>query len=210
MKLVLLGPPGSGKGTIAEQLEQEWGWKHISAGELLREEVRQGTPIGKDIQHLIDKGNFVPDQLIVEIVKLEIGKKKDVILDGFPRTVEQAEAIKDIKINKVLFLDVPEKAVVERLSGRRVCRKGDHNYHLEYLPPRKKGICDLDGTPLARRKDDDPKAVGERFKVYHQQTEPLVAYYQKKGLLQKVDASPPPDKVYAAVRELLAAVRAKR
>lgn len=203
MKLIILGPPGSGKGTIAGRLEKEFKFKQISAGELLREEVAKGTTIGKDIQKIMEKGGLVPNNLVNEIVRLEIQGKKHYILDGFPRTLEQAKSINDLPITKVLYAEVPLKVVVERLSGRRVCAKGIHNYHLKYIPPRKAGVCDVDKTPLRRRKDDAPLSVQRRFQVYQKQTLPVIRYYKRKRILVTVDARGEPHRVYQLVKKAL-------
>lgn len=203
MKIILLGPPGCGKGTVADRLEKEFKLKHISAGQLLREEVSKGTTIGRDIKNIIEKGELVPDELVTQIVKLEIGNKNNYILDGFPRTVNQAQEIEDLKIKMVIALDISEKEVIARLSGRRVCSTGEHNYHTQYLPPRKKGVCDVDGTKLIQRKDDDPKVIQERFRVYNKQTKQVVEYYQKKGVLKTVDAAQKPENVYGDVKTVL-------
>ena len=203
MKLILLGPPGSGKGTVAEKLEKEFHLISISAGELLREEVNKKTSIGKEIKKCIDRGDLVPDEFVTQLIRLEIERKDNYILDGFPRSIEQAKAVEDLHISTVIYLNVPEKVAVERLSGRRVCTKGEHSYHLKYLPPKKAGICDHDGTTLVLRKDDVPKVVRERFKVYAQKTAPVVRYYQKKRILKRVNASSAPEIVYAGVRKVL-------
>lgn len=203
MKLIILGPPGSGKGTIAEKLEKDFKFKHISAGELLREEVRKDTPIGRDIKPTLERGELVSNQLVSAIVKLEAQNKKHYLLDGFPRALEQAKGIDDLKIDKVLYLDVPLKAVVERLSGRRVCSKGIHNYHIKYIPPKKPGICDVDKTPLRRRKDDAPASVKRRFLVFKRQTVPVIQYYKKKRILITVDARGEPKSVYTLVKKAL-------
>jgi len=202
MKIILLGPPGSGKGTISEKLSHDFKLVHISPGELLREEVSKGTHLGSEIKKFIEKGNLVPDKFVAEIVKLELKAHKRFVLDGFPRSVEQAKAIKNTLVDIILYLDVSEKVVIERFEGRRTCAH-NHGYHLTYLPPKKAGICDIDGLPLTRRKDDNPKIVKERFKVYHKITAPLVEYYKKKRLLKKVDASLGPEKVYQEVKKVL-------
>ena len=203
MKIILLGPPGSGKGTVADKLAVEFKLKHISAGQLLREEVAKGTTIGRDIKNIIEKGNLVPDELVTQIIKLEIGKKNDYILDGFPRTVFQAREIEDLKINTIIYLDIGEKEVIRRLSGRRICSGGEHNYQVHYLPPKKAGVCDVDGTELIQRKDDNPKVIRERFLVYNKQTKPVVEYYRKKGILKSVNAAQSPEEVYGEVKKIL-------
>lgn len=203
MKLILLGPPGSGKGTLAEKLEQKFHLTSISAGELLREEVNKKTTLGKEIKKYIDRGDLVPDEFVTQLILLEIKDKNNYILDGFPRTVDQAKAIASLHLHTVIYLEIPLTAVIERLSGRRVCANGTHNYHITYLPPTKTGLCDKDRTPLKRRKDDAPTIVKERFKVYTRKTAPLIKYYQKQGILKTVDASAAPDKVFARVLKIL-------
>ena len=203
MKIILLGPPGSGKGTVSERLVQDYNLIHISAGEILREEVQKKTTLGKEIKKYIEKGNLVPDQFVAEIVKLGAKGKKNYILDGFPRTIAQAKEITDLNIDLVIYLDVPEQIVIERLAGRRTCKKGDHTYHLTYLPPKKRGICDYDKTKLLQRKDDQPDVVKERFRVYHEKTQPVIDYYKKKRMLRIIDAAPTPEKAYKNVRKII-------
>ncbi len=203
MKIILLGPPGSGKGTVSEQLSQDFSLLHISPGELLREEVQKGTSIGKKIKTIINEGKLVPAQFVVEMVKLEVEGSKNYILDGFPRSVDQAKLIDDLPIDLVISLEVNEEDVITRLANRRVCSKGVHSYHLTIIPPKKEGACDIDGTPLVRRSDDDPKIIKERFKVYRRETEPVIAFYQQKGNLIKIDASKNPKTVYAAVKKIV-------
>lgn len=203
MKLILLGPPGSGKGTVSEKLEKEFHLKHVSAGELLREEVRKSTTIGKDIQKIMEKGELVPDELITEIIKLEVKDKTNYILDGFPRTLGQAKAVEKLGVEKIIYLDVPEKVVIERFAGRRLCEKGVHGYHVKYLPPKKAGICDLDGSKLIQRPDDQPKIIKERFRVFHEKSQAVVDYYRKKRKLLVVDASQAPEEVYREVKRII-------
>ena len=203
MKLILLGPPGSGKGTVSEKLEHDFKFRHISAGELLRKQVRQKTAIGKLVKPIMERGDLVPDDITIGLIKKAVAGKKHYLLDGFPRTLYQANKIEDLKIDLVLYLVVHEKVVVKRLAGRRVCEKGIHNYHLTFLPPKIKGLCDLDGSTLMQRKDDHPTAIKERFRVYHRQTEPVVRFYRKKGILKKVNAALLPEEVYVAVKRLL-------
>lgn len=203
MKLILLGAPGSGKGTLSEMLVNKFHLFHLSPGELLREEVRKQTTIGKEISKYIEKGELVPNKFVVEMVKLEIGKRKDFVLDGFPRSVEQAEEIKDLHIDAVISLEVPEEVVIKRFSGRRVCPNCNAGYNLVTLPPKKEGICDKCGTKLIQRKDDNPATIKERFKVYHKETAPLVEYYAKKKMLHRIDASRSPEEVDASMLNLL-------
>jgi len=210
MKMILLGPPGSGKGTISEFLMRDYSFLHISPGELLREEVRTETTIGKEIKKFIEKGELVPDQFVVEMVKLELNGKDNYILDGFPRSIAQAESITDIPIDLVLSLEVPEALVIERFAGRRTCPKCNTSYHLKNLPPKKAGICDKCGTALIQRADDKPEVIKERFKVYHQNTQPLIDYYKKKKLLKAVDGSGMPEAVYASVKELVDVLSKKK
>ena len=203
MKVIILGPPGSGKGTISEFLMRDYSFLHISPGELLREEVKKDTPIGREVKKFIEKGALVPDQFVVEMVKLEVKGKDNFILDGFPRTVSQAKSIDDLNIDSVIYLEVPEAVVIERFSGRRVCPQCNTGYHVKYLPPKKAGICDKDGTKLIIRKDDDPKVIKERFKVFHAETKPLIDYYTKQKKLRVVNGNDAPRSVYQAVKRLL-------
>ena len=196
MKLIMLGPPASGKGTVATKLSKDFGYLHVSAGELLRDEIEKGTEVGKKIKEIVERGDLVPDHLVIEIVKLVINNKKDFILDGFPRTLHQAKDIKDLGINKVIYLELKEETAVERISGRRVCETGKHTYHIKYIPSKKEGICDIDGTKLIQRKDDTEKVIRERFRVYIKNTQLLIDFYKQEGILLTIDAAPSPDNVY--------------
>ncbi len=190
MKVILLGPPGAGKGTVAKRLVKRFRLYHLYIGRILRDEVAKGTIIGKDIKKYIERGDLVPSEFSVQVARLDLGRKQRYILDGFPRDIEQAKAIKDFAVDLVVYLDVSEEQVVERLSGRRVCPKDGRSYHIVYSPPKKKGVCDCDGkTKLIRRKDDKPASVRERFRVYEEETKPLIRYYKRRGILRKVDAS---------------------
>ena len=203
MKIIMLGPPGSGKGTVSEKLEKDFGFFHLSPGELLREEVKKDTTIGKDIKKYMENGDLVPDQFVVEMVKLEIKDKEDYILDGFPRSVGQAKTIDDFGIDMVIFLDVPEDQVVERLSGRRMCPKCGAGFHTKYIPSKEEGKCDNCGGDLLQRKDDKPEAVKERFRVYHEKTQPLIDFFREKGILKEIDGAPLPAEVYANVKKVV-------
>lgn len=202
MKLIFLGPPGGGKGTIAARLVQEYKLQHISTGNIFRDEIRQQTVLGKKAKTIIDQGNLVPDSLTIEIVKQRITGKDNYVLDGFPRTIAQAKAVEDQKITIVLLIEVPEKVIIERLSLRRTCQQG-HVYHLKNNPPKKAGICDIDKTSLSQREDDTVEIITNRLKVYQQQTAPLIQYYEQKKLLQKVNGNQGIEKVYAAVKKAL-------
>src|SRR3989344_3418179 len=202
MKLVILGPPGSGKGTVSEQLVRDFHLLHVSVGDLLRQEAKKKTALGKEISSYIDRGNLVPYQLAVNIAKKTIGKNKNCLFDGFPRSVEQAKEIEDLKIDVVLYIDVPEKEVVDRLSGRLLDPVTGKTYHKKYLPPPKNIL-----KRLVQRKDDTPKVIKERFKVYHQETEPVIRYYQKKGILKKIDGNGKPEEVYRRVKKAVKKIK---
>ena len=199
----MVGPPGSGKGTVAARLAKDFGFYNVSAGELLREEINKGTQVGNDIKDIVAKGDMVPDNLIAEMIKLDITGKDKVILDGFPRTLNQAKHFDSIGVDLVIYLEVPEDVVVERFSGRRVCESGKHGYHIKYVPPKVEGICDVDGTKLIQRKDDIPETVRDRFKVYRGETAPLIDFYTTKGVLVTIDGAPLPDVVYEAVKKVV-------
>jgi len=203
MKLILLGAPGSGKGTVAEKLVRDFKLQHISMGELLRQEIKCQSALGRQIKETIEKGNLVPDHLAIEIVRVVIKDKNNYILDGFPRTAHQAKDSLDLKINKVLYLEISAEEAVNRISGRRVCEKGTHTYHIKYISSKKKGICDIDGTKLIQRKDDQEAAVRERFKVYAEKTKPLVDFYKKEGLLARINAAKSPEEVYQEIKKAL-------
>ncbi len=209
MKLILLGPPGSGKGTISERLEKDYKLYHLSAGALLREEVAKSTTIGKDIQAYIDRGELVPPEFVVQLVKLAVKNKTNYILDGFPRSIEQANHIKDLNIDAVILLDITESIVIKRFAGRRVCEQGSHGYHLETLPSKIPGLCDVDGTKLIQRKDDTPQIIQKRFHIYNQETAPLIDYYEKKHLLHTIPAAGFPEEVYQNVKKVIEQLKKK-
>ena len=196
MKLIILGPPGSGKGTVSEQLAKDFHLLHVSVGDLLRQEAKRKTPLGKEISSYIDQGNLVPYKMAVAIAKRAIGKKKKFLFDGFPRSLEQAKEIEDLKIDLVLYIDVPQQEVVDRLSGRLLDPVTGKTYHTKYLPPPKNIL-----KRLVQRKDDTPKVIKERFKVFHQQTEPVIKFYQRKGILAKIDGTGSPEVVYGRVKK---------
>ena len=196
--LVLLGPPGAGKGTQAAVVARKLKLVHISSGNLFRENIDNRTELGLKAQRFIDSGQLVPDDLTIAMVKERIARPDcagGVILDGFPRTVDQASALDDLlkqnqeKIEKVVFINVPEQVLVERLSGRWLCESEKHVYHLKFNPPRVAGICDVDGSPLHQRHDDERKTVERRIREYLQKTAPLIEYYRQAGKLAEVDGT---------------------
>lgn len=207
MNLVFLGPPGVGKGTIAKEIAKEKGIPQISTGDLLREAVKQGSELGKKAKTYMDSGKLVPDNLVINLLKNRISKddcKKGFILDGFPRTVPQAEALaKEVKINRVLNFKALDKTIIQRLSGRRTCKSCNAIYHLINIPPKVEGICDKCGGELFQRDDDKPKAIKKRLEVYQQQTAPLIDYYNKKGNLADIDTEQP---IPLIVKDTLAAI----
>ncbi len=193
MNIVLLGPPGVGKGTVAVVLSQKYAIPHISTGNMLREAVAKGTPLGKEAKEFMDAGNLVPDELVTKMVQERLVKpdcKNGVILDGYPRTSAQARALQDFAaVDAVLDFRAPFKVIVERISGRRTCRKCSATYHVRYSPPKKEGVCDKCGGELYQRSDEQPGIINERLKVYEEQNKPLIDYYRNEGLLSEIDAS---------------------
>ena len=192
MNLILLGAPGAGKGTQAEVICNHLSIPAISTGNIIREALSKGTEMGLKAKSFIDAGQLVPDDVVIGIIKEILAKddcKNGFVLDGFPRTIPQAEALDNmgIVIDKVIDIEVPDEKIVTRMSGRRVCSKCGASFHLEHRKPAKEGICDVCGGELIQRKDDHPDTVLDRLKVYHEQTEPLKGYYEKAGLLTIVE-----------------------
>jgi adenylate kinase len=216
LNLILFGPPGAGKGTQAERLQRDFQLPYIATGNMLRENVEEGTDLGKEAQRYMDKGDLVPDDVIVEMVaeRLQQEDAQDgFILDGFPRTVPQAEALdkqlSDLgrRITAVLLLDVPDDELERRLSGRRVCVKKGHNYHVEFDPPKREDVCDQDGSRLIQRDDDKPEVVRNRLKTYHEKTAPVIDYYDDQGLLKRIDGTRDPSDVHDHIRAVIATLR---
>ena len=198
MNIVLLGPPGAGKGTQGVVLSKHYHIPHVSTGDILREAVKNGTPMGMKAKAFMDSGGLVPDDVVVGIIVDAISRddmKKGYILDGFPRTLKQAEeldaALKKAAsgIDMVLYFEIPEEIAIERLTGRRVCKKCGANFHIKNIPPKKDGICDKCGAELFQRPDDKLETVKNRLSVYELQTRPLVGYYTGKGILKKVSGA---------------------
>jgi adenylate kinase len=216
LNLILFGPPGAGKGTQAARLQDDFQLPFISTGDMLRANVKQETPLGRQAKAYMDAGDLVPDDLIVAMAgeRLQDDDAEDgFILDGFPRTLDQAAALdKQLselgrRVTAVLLIDVPDEEVIRRLSGRRVCVKSGHNYHVEFDPPKHEGVCDQDGSRLIQRDDDKPDVIENRLNVYHEQTEPLVAYYDDQGLLRRIDGTRPATEVHDHIRAVIATLR---
>ena len=204
--VILLGAPGSGKGTIAGRLASEDAHlKHVSSGDLLRGAVAKGTPAGVEAKGYMEKGALVPDALIAQMIKDVIAETEGdvtMLLDGFPRNVAQAEILEQTgaPIRSVVLVDVPDAVIADRIAGRRTCPKCKAGYHVKALPPKVEGICDTCGSALVIRKDDNPETVKDRLVVYHRETEPLIAFYEKKGLLRRIDGDQGPEKNAAAFK----------
>lgn len=215
LNLILLGPPGAGKGTQAERLTQDFPLAYIATGDMLRAAVSDGTPLGLQAKGFMDAGELVPDDVIIGVI-LERVQSDDArdgfLLDGFPRTIGQAEAL-GVELGKlgrrltaVLLVEVPDDEIVRRLSGRRVSKSG-RVYHVEFDPPKHEGRCDIDGTPLIQREDDKPDTVLKRLEVYHELTSPLVSFYEDRGLLRRFDGTRAPTEVHDHIRATIATLR---
>lgn len=212
MILVLLGPPGSGKGTQAKRLISEKGWPQLSTGDMLRSAIAAGTKLGLEAKTFMDKGSLVPDEVVIGLIRERIQApdcKSGFILDGFPRTIPQAESLDKMlqsanrRVDRAVLFDIEDAELVGRLSGRRTCTKCGSMFHVKFTRPKKDGVCDNCGSALVQRDDDQVAVIEKRLGVYHQQTSPLVQYYEKKGLLKKLDASLPPDTVYGNLGKAL-------
>jgi adenylate kinase len=215
--LILLGPPGAGKGTQAERLREDFGLPHISTGDMLRAQVASGSELGVQAKRHMDAGELVPDEVIIGMIVQRIADADagdGFLLDGFPRNETQADALAqalaglDRRLTAVLAIEVPDDEVVRRLSGRRVCVKNPtHIYHLEFDPPKHEDVCDQDGSRLIQRDDDREETIRVRLEVYHRQTEPLIDYYDRAGLLRRFDGCRTADEVHDRIRATLATLR---
>ena len=212
LRTILLGPPGAGKGTQAVRIVEKYNVPHISTGDIFRENIKNGTELGKKAQEYMNKGELVPDDLVIEIATTRLladDCKEGFLLDGFPRTVYQAEmldeflAAHDSKIDKVLDIAVEKEELMTRLTGRRVCKACGASYHVVNIPPKKEGICDVCGEPLVQRADDNAETVANRIEVYEAQTMPLIEYYEKAGNIAHIDGATGLDQVFADIVKAL-------
>lgn len=212
MKIIMLGAPGAGKGTQAKMIADKYGVPHISTGDIFRANIKNGTELGMEAKKYMDQGLLVPDELTVRILLDRVAQddcKNGYVLDGFPRTIPQAEVL-DSELTKLgdhidyaINVDVPDKNIVKRMSGRRACLTCGATYHIEHVPPKKEGICDVCGSELVLRDDDKPETVKNRLNVYHEQTQPLIDFYTEKGVLKTVDGTVPMEEVFAAITAIL-------
>lgn len=217
LNLILLGPPGAGKGTQAERLQADFSLAHISTGDMLRSQVAEGTDLGLEAKGYMDRGELVPDEVIIGMITERIEQpdaREGFLLDGFPRNESQADALDAAleqhgrRLTSVLRIDVPDSELLRRLTGRRVCVKNpSHIYHVEFDPPKHEGICDQDGARLIQRDDDSEATISRRLEVYHAQTAPLIDYYERTGLLRSFDGTRSPDEVHRHLRATLATLR---
>ena len=216
MKIIMLGAPGAGKGTQAKMIAEKYHLPHVSTGDIFRANLKEGTPLGLKAKEYMDKGALVPDELTVEILLDRVAQddcKDGYVLDGFPRTIPQAEVL-DRELEKLgdhvdlaIDVEVPDANIVKRMSGRRACLKCGATYHIEHIPPKQEGICDVCGEKLVQRDDDKPETVQKRLDVYHEQTAPLIEYYTKAGILKSVDGTVDMKDVFAAIVQVIDSVK---
>ena len=212
MKIIMLGAPGAGKGTQAKMIAEKFGIPHVSTGDIFRANIKEGTELGRDAKKYMDQGLLVPDELTVKILLDRVAKEDcagGYVLDGFPRTIPQAEVLDaaldklNEKIDYAVNVDVPDENIVKRMSGRRACLKCGATFHVEHIPPKQEGICDSCGGELVLRDDDKQETVQNRLKVYHDQTQPLIDYYTKKGVLKSVDGTVEMQKVFQSISDII-------
>ena len=212
MKIIMLGAPGAGKGTQAKMIAEKYSVPHVSTGDIFRANIKNGTELGKEAKKYMDQGLLVPDELTVKILLDRVAQddgKNGYVLDGFPRTIPQAQVLDkalselDDAIDYAINVDVPDENIIRRMGGRRACLTCGATYHVEHIPPKKEGICDACGSELVLRDDDKPETVKNRLDVYHKQTQPLIDFYEAKGILKSVDGTVPMEDVFAAITEIL-------
>ncbi len=212
MKIIMLGAPGAGKGTQAKLIADKYGIPHVSTGDIFRANIKDGTALGMEAKGYMDKGLLVPDELTVRILLDRVAQddcKDGYVLDGFPRTIPQAEVLDkaleemEDKIDHAINVDVPDENIIKRMGGRRACVSCGATYHIEYIKPKKEGICDECGQELVLRDDDRPETVGKRLDVYHEQTQPLIDFYGRKGILKTVDGTREMNEVFDAIVGIL-------
>lgn len=213
MRLLILGPPGAGKGTQSDKIVEHYKVKHISTGDMFRENIKGGTELGKKATEYMDKGLLVPDSLVNDMVMDRLSKadlkENGFLLDGYPRNISQAEALKDMltkldmPLDAVINIEVPSKFLIDRITGRRVCPKCQRSYHIANNPPKVEGICDYDGEALITRKDDNEETVKNRIDVYDNETKPLVDFYTKEGIILNIDGTLSIDKTFESIKSKL-------
>ena len=212
MKIIMLGAPGAGKGTQAKKIAEKYAIPHISTGDIFRANIKNGTELGQKAKGYMDQGLLVPDELVVDLVADRVKQddcKNGYVLDGFPRTIPQAESLEKAlaergqKIDFALNVDVPDENIVKRMGGRRACITCGATYHIQFAPPKKDGVCDKCGSELVLRDDDKPETVQKRLAVYHEQTKPLIGYYEQTGILATVDGTQEMDQVFNSIETIL-------
>jgi adenylate kinase len=213
LNLILMGPPGAGKGTQAERLVDDFDLPYYATGDILRAAISEGTELGNQAKPIVEAGDLVPDELMTGVIMERLDKPEaedGFILDGFPRTIRQAEALDEAlerrgrSLTAALLIDAPSEEVIRRLSGRRICVKNGHVYHMEFDPPKQDEVCDQDGSRLIQRDDDKPETIKKRLTVYRDQTEPLIDWYDERGALRRFDGTRSPEEVHSHIRATLA------